>query len=179
MTALDLAPAGTALLVMDLQVRVVGQETRPFTGADVVRQAMRLADGFRDAGGRVVIVKVERPGVATQPPGSELVGEMRPRPGDLLVTKRDTSAFHETGLDGTLREQGVGTVVVSGLLAEVGVEATARDAAERGYVVVLPKDATASLSDEAYRVAVGTTFPRLGTVCTTDEVLAALRAGNN
>jgi nicotinamidase-related amidase len=179
MTALDLEPAGAALLVIDLQVRVVGRETRPFTGADVVRQAMRLADGFHGAGGQVVIVQEEQPDVATQPPGNEVVDELRPGPDDLLVTKYASSAFHETGLNDELRGHGVRTVVLSGLTTDQDVEFTARAAADHGYQVLLPHDAMASFSAEAHRVAVETVFPSFGTVCTTDEVLAALREASS
>jgi nicotinamidase-related amidase len=175
MTALTLDAPRTALIVIDLQVRIVGMETGPHTGADVVRQSIRLADAFRASGGLVVIVQAERPGVAEQPPGSELVEEMEPRPGDLLITKQAWNAFHETGLHDKLRGQGIDTVVVAGLATNAGVESTARTASDHDYRVLLPRDAMASFTAEMHDFAVEKIFPLIGTVCETNDVVAAAR----
>lgn len=167
-------PQQTALIVIDLQIRIVGLETAPRTGADVVRQSMRLADAFRDKGGQVVIVQVERPGEDHQPAGSELVSEMSPQPGDLLITKHTWGAFHETGLDEELRKRGVTTLALAGIATNFGVESTARAADELGYRLFLVEDAMAGLDADAHAFAVTKIFPRLGAVCSTDELLAAL-----
>lgn len=166
-------PTGTALLIIDLQMRIVGQRAEPHTGADVVRQSMRLADAFREAGGQVVIVKVEWPR-ETQPPGSELVQEMTPGPGDLLIAKRGWSAFHDTGLHATLGERGLDTLVLTGISTNHAVESTARTARDHGYRMLLPHDAMAGRSAVAHRFAIEEIFPLLGTVCTTDDVLGSL-----
>jgi nicotinamidase-related amidase len=167
-------PRRTALVVVDLQIRVVGLQTAPRTGADVVRQAMRLTDALRDKGGLVVIVQVERPDGDPQPPGSELVSEMRPRPGDLLITKHTWGAFHETGLHEELRKRGITTLALAGIATNFGVESTARAASELGYRLLLVEDAMAGLDADAHAFAITTIFPHLGTVCSTDELLAAL-----
>ncbi|MBO2451394.1 isochorismatase family protein [Actinomadura barringtoniae] len=178
MTALTLDAPRTALVIIDLQVRIVGMEIGPHTGADVVRRSMRLADAFRETGGLVVIVQAERPGVPEQPPGSELVEEMAPRPGDLLITKQAWNAFHETGLHDKLRGQGIGAMVLTGIATSAGVESTARVASDHGYELLLPHDAMSSFTTEMHEFAVAKIFPLLGTVCTTDEVIAATRAGD-
>jgi nicotinamidase-related amidase len=175
MSLVSLDPRQTALIVIDLQIRIVGLETAPRSGADVVRQSMRLADAFRDTGGQVVIVQVERPGEDHQPPGSELVDEMVPRDGDLLITKHTWGAFHETGLHEELRSRGVDTLVLTGIATNFGVESTARAADELGYRVVLAEDAMAGLDAESHDFAVRKIFPGLGTVCSADDVLAALK----
>jgi hypothetical protein len=50
-----------------------------------------------------VLVRVKRPNVAEQPPGSGFVPEMLPRRGDITVVKRTIGAFYGTGLAGQLR----------------------------------------------------------------------------
>ncbi|MGH3388913.1 MAG: isochorismatase family protein [Actinomadura sp.] len=167
-------PQQTALVAIDLQIRTVGLQTAPRTGADVVRQTMRLTDAFRHKDGHVVIVQAWRPGEDQQPAGSELVSEMLPRPGDLLITKHTWGAFHETGLHAELRKRGVTTLVLTGIATNFGVESTARAAAELGYRLVLVEDAMAGLDADAHTFAITTIFPHLGTVCSTDELLAAL-----
>lgn len=167
-------PQRTALIVIDLQIRIVGLQTEPRTGADVVRQTMRLADAFRDKNGQVVIVQVERPDEDHQPPGSELVSEMFPQPGDLLITKHTWGAFHETALHEELSKRGITTLALTGIATNFGVESTARVAAELGYRLFLVEDAMAGLDLADHAFAITTIFPRLGTVCSTDELLAAL-----
>lgn len=169
----DFDPRLTALIVVDLQMRIVAQHAEPHTGADVVRQTMRLAEVVRESGGRIVIVTLEWP-QQPQPPGSELVEEMRPKPGDLEITKRGWSAFHQTGLDEALREQGLDTLIITGMSTNHAVESTARSARDHGYRMLLPHDAMAGRSAVAHRFAIEEIFPLLGTVCTTDELVGGM-----
>jgi nicotinamidase-related amidase len=166
-------PHQTAFVAIDLQMRIVGHATAPHTGADVVRQCMRLTEAFRDKGGQVVIVRYEQPG-EPQPAGSELVSEMEPRGDDLLITKHTWGAFHETGLHEALRKRGVTTIALAGLATNFGVESTARAAHELGYRVLLVEDAMAGLDADDHAFAITRIFPHLGTVCSTDELLGAL-----
>lgn len=80
--------------------------------------------------------------------GGEVVKELAPRPGDYLVPKRRYSAFFGTDLDNYLREMGVKTLYLTGVLTNICVYATALDASMRNYGVKVFKDAVASLSEE-------------------------------
>ncbi|MEV4760089.1 isochorismatase family protein [Micromonospora sp. NPDC049559] len=171
---LTLEPARTAVLLIDLQRRIVELPTAPHSGPDVVTRATALAAAHRAAGALVVSVRVDRPGVTEQPPGSELVPEAAPLAGDLPVVKHTWGAFHETGLDAALRERRIDTLVLTGIATNFGVEQTAHFADELGYRVVLPEDAMTGLDAHAHAFAFEYVFPRLGTVCRTDDVLAAL-----
>jgi nicotinamidase-related amidase len=174
MTDETLDTVHTALILVDLQVRIVGRQLAPRGGAEVVWQSMHLADGVRDKGGLVVVVQSERPGALHQPPGNELVGEIAPKADDLLITKHTWGAFHETGLHDNLRERKISTVVIAGLVTNFGVESTARAADEHGYQVVLVEDAMASMDAESHAFAISKIFPHLGTVCSTDDLLSRL-----
>ncbi|MFC0028110.1 isochorismatase family protein [Micromonospora chaiyaphumensis] len=173
MDALD--PTRTAVVLIDLQRRIVDLPTAPHTGPEVVARCLALAEAGRAAGATVVVVRADRPGPDPQPPGSELLPEVAPRDGDLAVIKHSWGAFHETGLDATLRARGVDTLVIGGIATNFGVEQTARIGEEIGYRVVLPHDAMSGLDAYAHEFAVDYVFRRLGTVCTTDEAIAALR----
>ncbi|WP_319464071.1 isochorismatase family protein [Micromonospora sp. RTP1Z1] len=173
MDALD--PTRTAVVLIDLQRRIVDLPTAPHSGADVATRCVALADAARTAGATVVAVRVERPGPDPQPAGSELISEAIPRDGDLTIVKHSWGAFHETGLDAALRERGVDTLVVAGLVTNFGVEQTARVGEEIGYRVVFPHDAMSGLDAYAHEFAVDYIFRRLGTVCSTDDAIAALR----
>jgi len=171
---LTVRPGSTALVLIDLMPRIVSQPTAPHAGEDVLRRCVALASAFRAAGGLVVWVRVERPGVAEQPPGSELAVE--PEPGDLTVVKRTWGAFQDTGLHEALSGRGVDTIVLGGLATNMGVESTGRIADELGYRVVFAVDAMSGLHAHAHDFAVGYVFPRVGAVCTTEELLALVRS---
>jgi nicotinamidase-related amidase len=77
-------------------------------------------------------------------PGHEIIAELAPRPGDLLVRKYRSSGFWGTNLDLLLRSNGIESVIVTGCTTEGCVESTARDALFNDYYVVLPEDCLAS-----------------------------------
>ena len=133
----------------------------------------RLLRGARDIGVKVIYVQMtvlpnrmsESPAQirfnmrlhlashgATQPllytiegtPGQEIIAELAPEPGDLVIRKYRSSAFWGTNLDLLLRSNGIETVIVTGCTTEGCVESTARDAMFNDYYVVLPEDCVAS-----------------------------------
>lgn len=162
----------TALVLIDLMPRIVALPTGPYGGDEVLARCVELADATRAAGGLVVWVRVERPGVDVQPEGSELVVE--PADADLVIVKRTIGAFHRTGLDEALRERGIETVVLAGIATNFGVESTGRVAEEHDYQVVYVEDAMTGLDAFAHEFATTYMFPRLGTVTTTAEYLRNL-----
>lgn len=188
MPNLEIDPATTALVLIDLQNAIVARQTAPHVAADVVERSAALAAAMRQCGGTVVYVRVQvgetlspiadkpRPRPATPPPpeASELALEAGFQPGDVLVTKRQWGAFYGTDLDLQLRRRGVRTVILAGIATNFGVESTARDAAERGYELIFVEDAMSSLSAELHRFPVENIFPVIGRVRSTEEVLAAL-----
>ena len=191
MSDLDLDPKTTALVVIDLQRGIVARQTGPHSSADVVARAARLADAFRDAGAVVVLVNVgfasdrrdllqppvDAPNPPHQPPPewSQIVDELHPRESDLRVTKHQWGAFYGTELDLQLRRRGVRTIVLCGIATNFGVESTARDAWERNYAIVFAEAAMAGMSAEAHQFAVGTIFPRIGRVRSTEAILQGLQ----
>jgi nicotinamidase-related amidase len=164
----------TALIIIDLMPRIVEQEMGPHKGASIVERAVRLSEAFREAGGTVVLVRVERPGVAEQPPGSGFVPEVQPRADDITVVKRTIGAFYGTGLAEQLRRRKVQTVVMAGLATTMGVESTARAASDYGFEVLFASDAMSGPTTLEHEHAVTVTFPRFGEVLTTDEILRRL-----
>lgn len=158
-----LDPRRTALVLVDLMERVVALPLEPRGGAEVLAVAEELATAFRRAGALVVLVRVERPAVTEQPPGSGLVPGLL-RDGDVEVVKRTVGAFQGTGLDERLRARGVTTLVFGGIATNLGVESTARAADDLGYDLVFVEDALAALTAAEHEASVRLDFPRLGTV---------------
>lgn len=163
MTEID--PQRTALVIVDLMERIVALPLAPRSGDEVAERSVELARAFRKAGAPVAVVRVERPGVVEQPPGSALL-EGVAEPGDIEVVKGAVGAFHGTGLDARLRERGVRTLVLTGIATNLGVESTARAAADHGYELVFVEDAMSALTEAEHRASVTLDMPRLGTVVT-------------
>jgi nicotinamidase-related amidase len=179
-----------ALVVIDLQKGVVGRQTAPYPTTVVVNNAARLADAFRKNGVPVFLVRVAfspdykdalRPTVEApwpvQPPPpdwADIVPEMGPKPGDIVITKHQWGAFHGTELDLQLRRRGITTIILCGIATNIGVESTARFAYEFGYNQIFAEDAMSALAVEEHEFTVAKIFPRLGLVRKTKEILADL-----
>lgn len=70
--------------------------------------------------------------------------KMAPQPGELRVVKRGYSGFLGTDLEERLHAAGLGWLTVTGLTSECCVAATATDAMQLDWPVVIPRDATAA-----------------------------------
>ncbi|MFE5943248.1 isochorismatase family protein [Streptomyces sp. NPDC056480] len=167
MPALD--SGRTALVLVDLMERIVALPLAPRPGTDVLSAAARLADTFRAAGAPVVHIRVERPNVDVQPPGSGLVADLV-RDGEPVVVKRTIGGFQDTGLHALLTGFGATTLVFGGIATNLGVESTARAAGDLGYDLVFAEDAMSALTADEHRASVDLDFPRLGTVAPVAEI---------
>ena len=186
MELLAIDPATTALVLIDLQQGIVVLPVAPRPGAEVVANARRLLERFRSLGSTVVLVRVGFLGendrlnlpVDAPAPGrpdrGDLVAEIGPQEGDIVITKRQWGAFYGTELDLQLRRRGIRTIVLGGIATNFGVESTARDAYERGYGQIFAEDAMSSVSAEGHAFTVKLVFPRIGRVRSTNEILRAL-----
>src|SRR5262245_50125302 len=108
---------------------------------------------------------------------ARIVAALAPRPGELIVNKTTYGTFNSTGLDHALRSLGIDALVVGGVVTNVCVETTARDAADRGYTVVLLDDGCAAFSPEIHEATLLSFQGPFGRVRRSDEVLALLEAG--
>jgi nicotinamidase-related amidase len=106
---------------------------------------------------------------------NSVIGELAPRDDELVINKTSRGAFNSTALDQILRNLQITTLIVAGVSTECCVAMTARDAADRGYKVLLVEDACTAVTpylQECSIVAFGAMF---GRVATTEEVLSELR----
>ena len=182
----------TALVVIDLQKGITAAPARPYDAKIVIANAAKLAKAFRKNNMPVFLVRVstsadgkdrlapiidgENPWANRQMPAdwSEIVSELGPEPADFLITKKQWGAFFGTDLDLQLRRRKIDTIVLCGIATNVGVESTARFAFEYGYQQIFAEDAMASRSAEEHNFTVKTTFPRMGRVRKTEEILSSL-----
>jgi nicotinamidase-related amidase len=106
----------------------------------------------------------------------EIVNEVAPRAGELVIDKNSSSPFNGTGIDQLLRNLGVETLVLVGVATDMCVETTGRDAADRGYNVVVASDATATFYAPHHDAALSALARVFGQVWDTETILHALGA---
>ena len=107
-------------------------------------------------------------------PWARMVDALEPLPAEAVINKTTYGAFASSGLDATLRNQGIDTLVLGGVVTNRCVETTMRDAADRGYRVILVDDGTAAFSPELQEAATLSLQGAFGFVRQTDEVAALL-----
>jgi nicotinamidase-related amidase len=111
-------------------------------------------------------------------PDYEILETLAPLPTELVVDKNSSGAFNSSAIDLYLQHLGVRTIVIAGVSTFACVDNTARDAADRGYNVILVEDACAGAAgNEAAHDATVQTFGRyFGAVKNTRELLVELDA---
>lgn len=179
----------TALVVVDLQAGIVNRELSPYSGAQVVRQASKLAKVFAEKGAFVVLVRVSsldgkdmfqpKLDMAANPVQfpegwDRLVPELTAVNPAHVVTKRQWGAFYGTDLDLQLRRRGIDTIVLCGISSGIGVDTTAREAYQHAYQQIFVEDAMTAVTKEEHDYVCKYIFPRIGRLRTTEEVASAL-----
>lgn len=148
----ELQAGKTALLVIDFQNEYFASGRMPIAdGEAALRQTRRLLD-FADRH-RIRVIHVQH----VLPAGAPLFAEggnavkfheaMQPRKGEQVVKKDAVSVFagrSAAAIEQALKDAAVDTLIIAGLQTHACVAGAARDAAARGYKVVVASDATAT-----------------------------------
>jgi nicotinamidase-related amidase len=194
-------PAHTALVLQEVQNGVVGTPSalpalaEAARAVGLVENCARLARAARAAGVPVVHCTAETRadlrganrnarlflGVAKSPvrlsPGSDAVrvpDEIGVEPSDILLPRyHGLGPMGGTQLDPTLRNLGVTTIVGVGVSVNIGMTNFAFDAVNRGYQMVMPRDAVAGVPREYADAVLDNTLHLVATLTTTAEVVAA------
>jgi len=148
-----------------------------------------LADACRQTGVLVVYVRI----AAQTPDGRDLSPKMRacgmipvlgsrdadildevaPRPGDVILSKPASGVCTGTGLDDLLRNAGIGTVILAGISFDGAIEGSVRSLTDRGYGLFLVPDACATFDERLQKGLSGMQTGILN-VTSTAEIVARL-----
>jgi ureidoacrylate peracid hydrolase len=108
--------------------------------------------------------------------GWQIVDELNPQPGDIVVNKNRHSGFVNTDLDAILRTNNIKYLVVTGVATNVCVESTIRDAFSHEYWPILITD---GCSSDAMPATQSTTVHNVtyyfGWVATADDFLKTIQ----
>ena len=160
----------------------------------VVDAIRRLLAGFRAAGLPVAFTTVaydeagrqaaeafiaKVPALLALEAGSawtEIDPRIAPQGDEPVLTKLWASAFHGTPLASFLTARACDSLVVTGASTSGCIRATAVDALQHGYRVLVPRDAVGDRNPAAHEANLYDIDTKYGDVVTTDEVLAGIEA---
>lgn len=148
-TPVDHLPAGkSALVVIDFQNEYFSGRMPIPDGAAALAKTRELIT-FADSH-KIPVYHVQH----VAPAGSPVFAidgqtvkfhpDMQPRPQDVVLQKSTVSVFASTDLDQQLKNAGIQTLIISGLMTHACVAGAARDAAPLGYNVIVASDASAT-----------------------------------
>jgi nicotinamidase-related amidase len=148
----------------------LGNDVRPLQA--IVPACRAVLDAWRTAGGRVVHTREShRPDLSDCPPakrdrgqpklrigeagpmgrilvrgepGNDIVPELAPADGEVVIDKPGKGAFYATGLHDILKNEGITHLLFMGVTTEVCVQTSMREANDRGYDSLLLEDCTES-----------------------------------
>ncbi|WP_425417609.1 cysteine hydrolase family protein [Oricola indica] len=181
---------GVALLVLDMQNDIMGFQDKDALPA-VVATIGRLLSWARSSRVPVIYSRVAfRPGyVDALPqlptvktygildetkPGSDVIDELAPQEGDIVVVKRRVGAFYNTELELVLRSLGIGTLLLAGVSTDRVVESTVRDASDRNFRNIVVSDGCTSSTDGRHKSALESIAGFFGEVMSADEAMTVL-----
>lgn len=101
----------------------------------------------------------------------EIIDEIRPQPGDYVISKHRWSAFYQTHLELSLRTRHIDTIVLAGGSTDVGIASTAYAARDRDFNLVIVRDACAATQMDNHEQFMTRIFPRMARVPTTGQVI--------
>lgn len=179
------APEGRNSQDMPQRVREQGILARTQAVLDASRKRGMLvvyingvhAPGYPELGARTVplaAMLIARGSMQKGTWGVEVIDELKPVEGDIVLDNYSSSGFCGTPLDLILRNHGITNLVMSGIATHVAIESTTRDAFNLGYTVYTLEDCCTSTTQEIHEWSIKNTLSFFGFVIDAAGYMAAI-----
>jgi nicotinamidase-related amidase len=182
-------PDNAALIVVDVQKGFDDPKWGKRNNPQAERNIARLLSAWRESKRPVFHVQhlstsADSP-LRPDSPGCEIKDIVKPTEAECIIQKNVNSAFIGTNLEQLLRDQKIGTLVITGLTTQHCVSTTTRMAGNLGFDTYLVADATAAFeatahdgkrfsADEVHDASLATLHGEFATVIETEAVLQKL-----
>lgn len=197
-TPIQIELAKTAFLPIDLQKGIIGSGNLfPYDSAIILANNRQIAEQLKNTAALNVLVNVDitsfqylstqndRPVSATSLAVPKEFTDLLLEPAlndaenMIKITKHNPSAFFGTSLDLQLRRRKIDTLILSGVATSNGVYATALDAFQHGYHVLIVADSCGDRDQELHQLFIEKMFPKMARVRSTKEILQAIKEAHN
>ena len=158
-------------LVIPNQVRIL--EAARANGVQVLHTIIEaLTEDCRDAS---LDHKLSNLLVPKGHPLAPPIDELAPMRNEIVLPKTSSGVFNSTNIDYVLRNLGIRYLIVAGVVTDQCVDMAVRDAADRGYMVTMPGDASATYTQERHDTALNA-YKGYCWITDTDTVVARINA---
>lgn len=201
LTQEGLSEGNLALIVIDMQYNITAQGHGVLKNAEelgvregyeyyydriqnsIIPNIQELLNSFRETEDMIVFTKIrsdsssdgeqEKDSIEDVDDGV-ILEEIRPINDDIVITKDDPDIFHDTELDSLLRENGIDTLIMAGVLTNECVEASVLKAVKNDYRVILVEDSTAAFSEAIHERALDLIHDYSVIITSTEDILDVL-----
>lgn len=185
-------PANAALIIIDVQQAIDHPQWArwgPRNHPQAEDRIAQLLTAWRTSQRPIFHVRhmSHEPHSAYRPrqPGNEFKLQVAPLPRERIIEKSTNSAFIGTTLEAELRDQVIDTLIITGVITNNSVEATARMAGNLGFTTIVVADATATFArpdfngvlrtaEEVHAMSLANLQDEYAAIMTTAEILRRL-----
>jgi nicotinamidase-related amidase len=164
---------------------------------DVIKNINQLTNNFRQSGAAIIFSPIVftkgYPEVGSSPYGvmtsviankamvkgtigAEIDRRFIVKNEDIILERSAIIAFEGTSLLATLKDKGITTIVLCGLLSDICIEGTMRAAYSKGFKFFTLTDATATLSLEKQEITIEHSYPLFSKIINTEDALSLIKS---
>ncbi len=172
----DLVPPLQKLLEVARSIGIKVVYTRAGHRPDLADAPKLLIDKHREAG--IEIGSPAPNGGRSHIRGTwnhQIIEELPMQPGDVAIDGSGYNKFYQTELDPILRNNGIDTLIITGVNTDVCVSSTTRYAADIGYKCLIPKDCVSAFVKASGEGELKTLEYVFAATTTSDKIIEAIQ----